>query len=502
VETLARDTVQKFAAAVALVILAAHFSSFDVVHTPLVTDVRYYVYFASQVAGGATPHLDFFENKTQLAVLVGGAMLTIGSWIDQPLFVLRAGFLGLAGIAGLLAFAIHRQIAPASAVSGLLGVVAYCAFPLLGFLPSVGVIPKLLMAIGASTMGFCVYRGWWFAAGLAGALAFMDWQVGALAGMAAFAAALFSGAGRVRAAVAVAAGSLTGLAAFAGYFAANGALQAALRQTFVASFARGSTTLERTNLFDRLEHLAEVVQSAGPDAAPLFYLSGVGVVVAIVLSWLRRETPAGHMLLALSLYHVLIVAFSAVDFQRYGDLFILLHSAAFFLAFVFNAVLLLAVEALRRSGRKGARSAVEVALLIAAIGLARPAYLRSDAEIPISKVAPGTTLGDQREVAHQIEEALVGHSILFLDHAEIPFLMGYTNPSPFIYWNSATLSYARSDANEGLKQAARRLLEAASADAYVIRPKLITQPLEGYSRKTFESRSGRYSVNVFVRDRK
>ena len=494
-----RDAAQRFALALAIVVLGAHFASFDIVETPLVTDVSYYVYFAWRVAQGAIPHLDFFAAKTELAALLGGALLKLGGAFGHPLMLLRAGFLGLAAIAGLLVYFIHARISPRSAVSGLLGVLAYCAFPLLGFLPSIGVIPKLLVAIGASAMGLCVYRGWWFAAGLAGALAFMDWQIGALAAVAAFAAALFSGVGHLRAALAVAAGSLTGLGAFATYFAANGALQAAFRQTLLATFAGGAARFGQAGPLDRWEHVTRLVQSAGPHSAPLFLLSGFGILVAVALWWRNRGTPTGHMLMALSLYHLLLVAFSAVDFQSYGDLFILLHSAAFFLALVFEAVRRAALAVLRGAGTQRSRALVQLAVVIAAVGLTRPAYLRPDIEIPIRGVEPGTTLEDQRDVARQIEETLAGRSILFLYHAEIPFLMRYTNPSLFSYWNSAAFRHARTSPDERLLPAARRFVTEADTDAYVVRPDLFRRPLRGYSPVPFASSSGRYRVIVFVR---
>ena len=94
----------------ALLILVVHFASFDIIETPLVTDVRYYVYFAWQVAEGAVPHVDFFGNKTQLAVLLGAAMMTLGSAFGDPLVALRVGFLCVAAATGLLSFVIHRRL--------------------------------------------------------------------------------------------------------------------------------------------------------------------------------------------------------------------------------------------------------------------------------------------------------------------------------------------------------------------------------------------------------
>ena len=54
----------------------------------------------------------------------------------------------------------------------------------------------------------------------------------------------------------------------------------------------------------------------------------------LVLQRLIRQAPGpGHALVvSLALYHYAIMAFSVLDFQGYGDAFILLHSVAFFVA--------------------------------------------------------------------------------------------------------------------------------------------------------------------------
>ena len=116
------------------------------------------------------------------------------------------------------------------------------------------------------------------------------------------------------------------------------------------------------------------------------------------------------------------------------------------------------------------------------------------------KVTPGTTLQDQRDVARQIEDLMAGRPILFLRNAEMPFLLRYENPSPYIHWNAATLSHVTSDTKGKLQQAVRQLVETADVDAYVVRKRLSSPPWEGYTQETIVSRTGRYRVFVFLRD--
>ena len=64
----------------AVAICAAHFGSFEIFSRPLVTDIRYYVYFSWRVAEGAVPHVDFFGNKTQLAAMLGGLLFPLAEF--------------------------------------------------------------------------------------------------------------------------------------------------------------------------------------------------------------------------------------------------------------------------------------------------------------------------------------------------------------------------------------------------------------------------------------
>ena len=71
-----RELLRKHGAlAAAVLICIVHFSTFDIGRLPIVTDIRYFLYFSWQVAEGAVPHLDYFENKTALWRLSSGAGL-------------------------------------------------------------------------------------------------------------------------------------------------------------------------------------------------------------------------------------------------------------------------------------------------------------------------------------------------------------------------------------------------------------------------------------------
>lgn len=488
-------------AALAGAICTAHFFSFGLVEAPVATDVRYYLYFAWRVAEGGVPHVDFFGNKTQLAAMLGGLLYRLGEAVGtDPLLTIRAGYLAIASAGGLLAYSIHRRIGGDRALAGLVGAVAYCAFPLLAILPTIGNVPKLLMAVLASIMGLCVHRRRWFWAGLCGSVAFMDWQVGGVVGAAALVGALLYRPARWRAAASVSLGGVAGLAPFAAYYASNGALRPWLDQIIVASFLRGSLTLERQTVAERWKLITHLVERAGPVYPALFYLAGAGVLVAAFWLWRKRGSDAGRLLAALSVHHVAVVAFSLVDFQRFGDLFILLHSAAFFLALAWNGAfeLFLRLAGNRLGDAARLRAVAGAVFLVGVIALARPGPLAPREPFPFQGMGQKATLSEQREVADQIRETLGDARLVFLEYAEFALLMRHENPLPYIYWNIPTWIDARKEPRETRKDTVKRLILGLDPDAYTLKRRGL--PYVGYEAVRFESESGNAGATLFVRE--
>ncbi len=144
----------------ALAVSASHFASFDIFTRPIVTDVRFFLYYAWRVTEGAVPHLDFFENKPQLATFAGALLYELGEFAGvDPLLAIRFGYLAIAAAGGVLVFWIFRRLGRGSTTAGLLGLLAYCSFGLLGVLPAVGNVPKLLTAVLASAAALLAGRG-------------------------------------------------------------------------------------------------------------------------------------------------------------------------------------------------------------------------------------------------------------------------------------------------------------------------------------------------------
>jgi hypothetical protein len=480
---------------------AWHFSTYDIAELPLVTDARYYLYFSWQMTEGAVPHLDFFDPKTQLATFVGALLHALASALSlDPLLAIRAGFLGLAALAGAIVFEVHRRLFGDSVVAGLLGLLAYLSCTVLGALCAVGNTPKLLLSIFAYLMALCVWKGRWLLAGLCGALAFMDWQIGALVWFAALAAALLLEKDRRRAGLRLAAGGAIGLAPFLVYFAASGGLGAVFEQTVVSAFFRGSGSLASVGFGDRLDRVGGLIDEYFVGRQWLAYLSLLGIPAA--LHHLRRTagTGAARLLLPLCLYHAGILAFSALDFQGHGDFLLLLFTVSFLLAMAWNV---LYGELDRRlAGRAGprARAGLVAVLLLLAVGASRPALLRP--EVAVGRMGQlGVRLEDQREVAAAVGEWSRGRSLVLLANVELLYLMGRENPLPIIYWNRAAWTVYRRPGEESGEATLGRMLEEVDPEVHIY-PRRHVEPipyLERFTPRLFRSSSGRYQVELLER---
>lgn len=493
---------QQLATLLAGVVAAAHFASFDVGRQPVVTDIRYYLYFAAETFRGAVPHQDFFDNKTQLATFVGAALYGLGQAVGiDPLLAIRVGYLVLAGVAGILLFAIHRRLAGDRATAGLLALLAYCGFALLGVMPSIGNIPKLLTAFFASLAALLASDRRWVLAGVAGALATMDWQLGLLVLAAVFGAALLERGKRLRSGAYVALGAVLGAAPFGLYYAAHGALGAALAQTVGASLFRGMSSASALGLGDRLAHLLAVIVRGCAGHSWLVAVGGVGMLVYPL--WIRRHLrrTTRPLVVALGIYHYGLVTFSLVDFQLYGDLFILLHSVAFFSAVAFVELGELAagrIARLRVATRHRRLVIARVTVVLLTLAATRPSVLRPPFVLATANAAPHATLEDQREVSRRALPLLEDRRLAFTQFSELLFLTGQRNAVPFVFWNAATHYYYRSSPDESSSATSYRMIAAVRPDvvtAAVLDPRLARD----FRAERISSDNYAYSVVLFVR---
>jgi hypothetical protein len=441
---------------------------FDVVTAPVAWDARYYLYFSWRVASGDVPYRDFFDNKTPLSYLLGGLSFRLAALADlDGLVAARVASLCLAAAAAWLAFAVHRRLAGGRAGPAALGMLAVLALTLLGQLPAVGTLPKLLMAVCGSAAALLVSRRRFVAAGAAGALAFLDWQIGALAVLGTLAGALLSRR-RGRAAGQVLAGALLAVSPVVLWLAARRALGEAWGQTLETMLVRGEGPWwTQRSLPERLAQIADSVSVACPGRelwiVPLGAL-GLGLFALRLLR--RRRHPLAPTLACLAVYHGGVVAFSLKDYQSYGDLFILLHSLAFFAGDLLASLGRLAGLGARRLGAGRGRLAAGAASVALALPFLPPA-LRTDLDLRAPTVDRGVTLAEQRGLAAEAARRVRDARIAVVGPSEMLLFASRPSALPFVYWNSATYHYYRRSADEGYVRCLMRLARRGAVDVLV-----------------------------------
>jgi hypothetical protein len=437
----------------------AHFLTFPFLEHPITTDIRNFLYYASRVSAGELPYLHFFENKTPLACFVGGFLHGASRLLEvDPLLGIRGGYLVLAAVGGPLAFVVHSRLSGTLA-GGVFGLAAYVAFPLIGGLPSIGNVPKLLVALLASAAALFARRGRWVLAGVAGGLAFLDWQIGA-AVVAAVGVAAVTARRRFRGRrlLKVAAGVLIALLPLVVVYAGNGGLARLADQTILTIFARGTASLDAPGLWADWPRRAELFRRSSDGR---WWIAALGVPgLLVVLQRLVRQAPGpGRVfVVCLALYHYAIVAFSILDFQGYGDVFILLHSVAFFVAATLSWSHQLLASWLRSVGRPRLAPA---AGLVVALLVARPWVAGRTFHVVLDPAAAAVTLRDQRRLAQDLRNVLNQPDVAVIGPAELRFLSGTVNPFPVVFWNRAAHRYFRTGPDEPEAVTLRRLALAA-----------------------------------------
>ena len=486
---------------VAWAISALHYATFFDVERPIYTDVRYFLYFAWRLAEGDVAHLELFDNKTFLANFVGAGLYRLGGSLGlDPLHFIRASMLALASFGGLLAYWVFRRIGHGSVATGFLGLFALLSFGILGELPAIGNFPKLLMGLFIPAAALAIARGYWTASGVCSALAFLDWQVGALVGGAAVVCALCSGNQRGRNTARVILGGLLGLAPFVFYYALHGALGAAIDQTFAMSLARASDSIDTMSWTARLEKIAWTAGRADPEQRALMLVSLVGLPVSWAWCWREWGTSAGRLLLALCLTHTGLFVFSLTDFQRFGDFYVLMLTSAFWLGIAWAGALGWAAHWAGPEPRK--RRAAIVTVLALALIAARPFTFRAPIDLRTKHVPPSVTLGEQREVAAALRQRIEGRTFVALASSEILFLMRYENPLPIIYLNVPSHLYNAHPGEETPSETAGRLIESTDPDLFVypLRHPLPPRLQRNYTLTPMEQTPGGYRVRVYERN--
>jgi len=280
-------------------------------------------------------------------------------------------------------------------------------------------------------------------------------------------------------------------ALFAAYFAANGALLMAFQQSIGTSFAYGASSLAKYSFAAHLARIVSVFHIGAPSREWIVILAAVGIVAAPWAAWRARQEPTLRGWIVLLTLHSGLVVFSLMDFQRFGDLFALLYSVAFFAAVATSVI----VSHLQRRVAAAPWPALHsaVALTIAAL----PAFMPAQIVRPLSSQHPELRLDDQRELVQAVVQQ-AGRDVALLNHTELAILGPLQTRLPFVYWDSAAPHYFTRASAASDEDTLGNILSAAGW------PTIVTdamQPLVGHwtlesCERRLTARNGRYAVRI------
>ena len=489
-----RPTLERLSPWIAIAAVVAFHASFADRDRPLFLDQRYYVHFAQRIAEGAVPHRDLFDNKPELSSALAAPAVLVGDrlGIDRVRAV-RLGSIAVAAATGLavaaFAGAVHgTRLATAPAA------LCWTAAPLLGFQPSVGPVPKLWMTLLALVAGLLAGRGRWFAAGAVAAAAGLDWQVGALAGAGVLVAATLEREGRARAVASVAAGGAATIGAVAAALAATGALRPAFEQTVLATLVRGGGSVARRGALARLGQVAAWMRDSGSAPGWLAAAGLAGILVATLSVPRLRGRPVLRILLPPLVLGLGVLGTSLVDFQGYGDLFVLLAFLATFAGLAAGAMERILSRFEPVDGLAGAA-------LLALLSLAAHPWSPSLPSLEQRVWPAGVDLGAQRGVARDLAALARGRRLGFAGCSEQLSLSGVPNGFTSPFWNRATWGHFRRDASEPSGRTLLRIAREAEVDGVVCPPDEASDEFAalGWTRRVLAVPGTRYQVDVFLR---
>jgi hypothetical protein len=298
---------------------------------------------------------------------------------------------------------------------------------------------------------------------------------------------------RRHAAAGVTAGAALASLPVAALYASRGGMGVLYRQVVEASLFRGAATRAQSDGGGEWARRLQVIAAGTEGHTWLLAVALAGL--AVFTLWMRTPRVEGtrEMAAALAVYHYGILAFSLRDFQVYGDLFALLHTAAFFGAVAAGEIYLW----LRRQVRTSRLA--PVAALLACVAIGRPWVDRGALRVPGLAGSP-LTLAGQGAAAAALHPRLAPSTTAVLGASELLFLDGKRNPLPFVVWNPAVYSYFRRGPDEDRTQTLARLMDEAGIERLVcVRDSPRCGGLLAWERVMTVGGTPGYAVDVYER---
>src|SRR3954463_14223779 len=333
-EALARMTPERRAfllavggGVVALVIAVVLFTRFSLGDN-FWRDEAIYAYGGQQPAAGVPVYSGIFAPKPPLPTFLDALGVLSARAVDKnDLTAMRAEFFVFALLAVVAVYVLGLWLWR-SPLAALAGAVPFASFQ--------GFAQDALGGPGAKTPGILLMvvalallvRRRWFLAGIAGSLAFLDWQPLGICAAAAVLGALLVNEPADEQRWKRGARALGGVAIPIGATVLFLLIDGGLSRFIEASFTFPATGLRRGNvtLGGNIDTIVRVVNTHYGHTRVLFW-AGLVLLVAVLVAWLVRRTDRVAAVVVLGTFAAFAAA-SVYDFQGYPDLFPLLPYAA------------------------------------------------------------------------------------------------------------------------------------------------------------------------------
>jgi hypothetical protein len=413
---------------------------------PILGDPGYFIYLGQEMARGRAPYSSTFDIKPPLVRLMGALAAIVGRTVGvDDVVAMRLASLVVGTLAVGFTYLVVARLLEHRGL-GLVATLVMASFSFLAESAAVGSEPKVIMALmGLITLYSIQNRIWWLA-GLAGSLAFLAWQPGAVYALLALAASLLLGDKERRSCfVRAFLGAVVPLGLLVLYLGYHGALDDAVRQCVIFPLSMVSKKAP-TSLTSRLAHIVRVLYRAYGSEMWFIRLGVIGLLARFSYwgwTWARGTSSIKARQEAFfTLSWLALVFLSLVQYGQGPDFIPLLPYVATGVAWMVGVGTTWFSKSLSWLGRTGAtlyapRAFLGVALIWVVI------YGMGDIHYPRRK----PNLERQRAFVEEIVGALgPNDEVLAIGVPEILVLSGRENASKYIYFHGGVVDWI--DAHE------------------------------------------------------
>lgn len=298
---------------------------------PLSRDGANHFYAGQRMVDGVPPYVSIFNHKTPLTSMLAGLGVMLAGLLGRDEVATVRSLFYLISCATVVSVYLLGRSLFRSRRAGLLGAATFLAFVDFGGHAVSGPHPKTPVVLFETLSLLAMCRRRWLLAGLCGSLAFLTWQPLAIFPLVTLIlAAACPPETRLRAVSHTLAGIGVPLAVTAGYFLSHGALDDLLDGSIlfnVRYLDRGQTAA-----LSNLRSIGRTLWRAyGATALPIAI--GFAVMLGLYVRAIRRrrawrEALANDPFAPILLTFPAPVAWSLLDFQASGDLFVFLPYVA------------------------------------------------------------------------------------------------------------------------------------------------------------------------------